>query len=275
VTLSASLPFAVKSKPKPPAASTKSQNRAAARTRIRIDALLVQRGLTASIEHAQALLLAGQVRVNEQKSDKPGTLVAPDARVELAPQPRYVSRGGLKLEGAMDDFGITPEGKVCVDIGSSTGGFADCLLQRGAAKVYAVDVTTDQLDWKLRQNAKVVVVKQNARFLRPEDIGKLSELIVVDVSFISATKILPVLPAIAALGADFLILVKPQFELPKGDVGKGGIVSDPSLHDKAIRQMVDAASELRFEICGVKPSRLQGAEGNQEFFLHARRSKLE
>jgi len=215
------------------------------------------------------------VRVNEQKTDKSGTLVAADARVELAAQPRYASRGGLKLEGALDDFGITPEGKVCIDIGSSTGGFTDCLLQKGAAKIYAVDVTTDQLDWKLRQSAKVVVVKQNARFLRREDIGELGEIIAVDVSFISGTKILPVLPAIAAPGADFLILIKPQFELPKGDVGKGGVVRDPSLHDKAIRQVVDAAIELRFEICGVKPSQLPGAEGNQEFFLHARQGKLE
>jgi 23S rRNA (cytidine1920-2'-O)/16S rRNA (cytidine1409-2'-O)-methyltransferase len=275
VTLPTSVPFAVNSKPKPQAASTKSQNTGAAHAKIRIDTLLVQRGLVPSLEQAQALLLAGQVRVNEQKTDKSGTLVAADARVELAPQPRYVGRGGLKLEGALDDFGVTPEGKVCIDIGSSTGGFTDCLLQKGASKVYAVDVTTDQLDWKLRQNAKVVVVKQNARFLRREDIGELGETIVMDVSFISATKVLPVLPAIATADADFLILIKPQFELPKGDVGKGGIVRDPSLHDKAVRQVVDAAIELRFEICAIKPSRLPGAEGNQEFFLHARQSKLE
>ena len=275
MTLPTSVPIAVNSNPKPPAASTKNQKMRTARTRIRIDALLVQRGLAPSLEQAQALLLAGQVRVNDQKTDKSGTLVAADARVELAPQPRYVSRGGLKLEGALDDFGITPEGKVCIDIGSSTGGFTDCLLQNGAAKVYAVDVTTDQLDWKLRQNTKVVVVKQNARFLRPEDIGEPGKIIVTDVSFISTAKILPPLPAIAALGADFLILIKPQFELPKSDVGKGGIVRDPSLHDKAVRQVVDAAIELRFEIFGVKPSRLPGAEGNQEFFLHARQSKLE
>jgi 23S rRNA (cytidine1920-2'-O)/16S rRNA (cytidine1409-2'-O)-methyltransferase len=273
VTLPTSLLFAVDSKPKPPTASTKSPKTGAARAKIRIDALLLQRGLAPSLEQARALLLAGQVRVNEQKADKPGTLVAADARLEVAPQPRYVSRGGLKLEGALIDFGITPKDKVCIDIGSSTGGFTDCLLQNGAAKVYAVDVTTDQLDWKLRQNAKVAVVKQNARFLRREDIGELAEIIVTDVSFISATKILPVLPAIAAPGAEFLILIKPQFELPKGDVGKGGIVSDPSLHDKAIRQVVDAAIELRFDICGVKPSRLPGAEGNQEFFLRARNSK--
>jgi 23S rRNA (cytidine1920-2'-O)/16S rRNA (cytidine1409-2'-O)-methyltransferase len=265
----------VNSKPKPPAASIESPKTGSARARIRIDALLVQRGLALSIEQAQALLLAGQVRVNEQKTDKSGTLVAADARVDLAPQPRYVSRGGLKLEGALDDFGITPQGKVCVDIGSSTGGFTDCLLKNGAAKVYAVDVTTDQLDWKLRQNARVVVVKQNARFLRREDIGDLGEIIVTDVSFISTARILPPLTAIGAPGADFLILIKPQFELPRGDVGKGGIVRDPSLHDKAIRQVVDTAIKLGFEICGVKPSRLPGAEGNQEFFLHARQSKLE
>lgn len=275
MTLSTSLPLAVNSKPKPPAASIKSPKTAAERRKTRIDALLVQRGLASSLEQARALLLAGQVRVNEQKTDKPGTSVAANACVEVAPQPRYASRGGLKLEGALDDFGLTPEGKICIDIGSSTGGFTDCLLQNRAAKVYAVDVTTDQLDWKLRQNAKVVVVKQNARFLRPEDIGERSTMIVVDVSFISTTRILPVLPAIAAPDADFLILIKPQFELPKEDVGKGGIVSAPSLHDKAIGQVVAAAMELRFEICGVKPSRLPGAEGNQEFFLHARPGKLE
>jgi 23S rRNA (cytidine1920-2'-O)/16S rRNA (cytidine1409-2'-O)-methyltransferase len=239
----------------------------------RIDVLLVARGLAPSRERAQALLLAGNVRVNGAPVTKAGTRVAADARIEIAGESNpYVSRGGLKLAGALDDFSVSPQGKICLDVGSSTGGFTDCLLQRRAAKVYAVDVSIDQLDWKLRQDSRVVPLERNARYLLTEDIAERPALIVVDVSFISVAKVLPALVPVAAPGADLLILIKPQFELEKRDVGKGGIVRDASLHQKAVDGVVAAARSHGLEILGVKPSHVAGAEGNQEFFLHARRS---
>lgn len=232
----------------------------------------MQRGLAASRERAQALVLAGQVRVNGVKVEKAGTQIAIDARIELAGGPlQYASRAGLKLEGALEDLGASPRDKICMDVGSSTGGFTDCLLQHGAHKVYAVDVTIGQLDWKLRQDPRVVTVERNARYLRPEDIGEVVSFVTVDVSFISVSKILPAIVPIAAQGADFLILIKPQFELEKREVGKGGIVRDPALHQKAIERVSVAAAEARLEVISVRPSRLAGAEGNQEFFLYARR----
>ena len=238
----------------------------------RLDMLIVARGLAPSRQRAQALLLAGQVRVNGARMDKAGSQVATDARVEIAGETlRYSSRGGLKLEGALEDFGVTPQDKICLDIGSSTGGFTDCLLQHGARRVYAVDVTTNQLDWKLQQNERVVMVEQNARYLQPDHIGEVAELVVMDVSFISAAKVLPAVVAASGTGSEFLILIKPQFELEKRDVGKGGIVRDPALHQKAIDGVLAAAAHAGLEAAGVRPSRLTGAEGNQEFFLHARR----
>lgn len=238
----------------------------------RIDVLLVMRGLAPSRERAQALLLAGNVRVDGAPVTKSGTRVATDARIEIIGESNpYVSRGGLKLAGALDDFSISPQGKICLDVGSSTGGFTDCLLQRGAAKVYAVDVSIDQLDWKLRQDSRVVPVERNARYLLTEDIADRPALVVVDVSFISVAKVLPALVPVAAPGADLLILIKPQFELEKRDVGKGGIVRDAALHQKAIDAVVAAAKSLGLETFGVKPSHVPGAEGNLEFFLHARR----
>jgi 23S rRNA (cytidine1920-2'-O)/16S rRNA (cytidine1409-2'-O)-methyltransferase len=238
----------------------------------RLDVLLVVRGLAPSRERAQSLLLAGQVLVNGQKMEKPGGQVAADARIEIIGQAlSYASRGGLKLEGALEDFGVTPQDKICLDIGSSTGGFTDCLLQRGACRVYAVDVTTDQLDWKLRQDSRVLPIECNARYLRAGDVPEQPGLVTMDVSFISATKVLPAVAPLAAPGADFLILIKPQFELEKREVGKGGIVRDAALHEKAIERVVRVAGETGLEILGVRPSRLPGAEGNQEFFLHARR----
>jgi 23S rRNA (cytidine1920-2'-O)/16S rRNA (cytidine1409-2'-O)-methyltransferase len=237
----------------------------------RIDVLLVERGLAPSRERAQALLMAGQVLVEGQKVDKPGHRVNSDSRVELTGEPqRYASRGGIKLEGALADFAVSTEGKICLDVGSSTGGFTDCLLQYGAAKVCAVDVTINQLDWKLRNDARVVTIEKNARYLQPADIPERPALVVMDVSFISVTKVLPAVAPIAAAGADFLILIKPQFELEKSEIGKGGIVRDPSLHPKAIDRVTQAAAHLGLEILEVKPSHLPGTEGNQEFFLHAR-----
>ena len=239
----------------------------------RLDVLIVERGLAVSRERAQALVLAGQVRVNSARVDKPGTQVATDSHIEVVGAAlRYASRAGLKLDGALEDFGVSPRDKVCMDVGSSTGGFTDCLLQHGAKKVYAVDVTIAQLDWKLRTDPRVVTVECNARYLRPDDIGEPVGFVTVDVSFISVTKILAAIMPLASVGADFLILIKPQFELEKRDVGKGGIVRDAASHDKAIARVLAAAKEAGLEIIGVRQSRVEGAEGNLEFFLHARRT---
>src|ERR1700730_5293381 len=184
--------------------------------KIRLDVLIVERGLAPSRERAQAMLLAGNILVNGQKIEKPGTQIATDAPIEIIGETlRYVSRGGLKLEGALKDFGVSPQGKICLDIGSSTGGFTDCLLQQGASRVYAVDVSVDQLDWKLRKDPSVITIERNARHLRPEDIPERAVLITMDVSFISATKVLPSIVAVACARTDFLILIKPQFELEK------------------------------------------------------------
>ena len=237
----------------------------------RLDVLIVERGLAPSREKAQAMLLAGNVLVNGQKAEKPGTQIATDSQIEIIGETlRYASRGGLKLEGALEDFAVSPQGKICLDVGSSTGGFTDCLLQNGALRVYAVDVSADQLDWKLRKDPRVIAIERNARYLRVEDIAEKPALVTMDVSFISVTKVLPSVVPVTAAGADFLILVKPQFELEKREVGKGGIVRDPQLHQKAIERVTAAAVELSLEILGVRPSHLTGAEGNQEFFLHAR-----
>jgi 23S rRNA (cytidine1920-2'-O)/16S rRNA (cytidine1409-2'-O)-methyltransferase len=239
----------------------------------RLDVLLVERGLAPSRERAQAMLLAGNVRVNGERMDKPGTRLAADAHIELAGESlRYSSRGGLKLEGALDDFGVTPQDKTCLDVGSSTGGFTDCLLQYGALRVYAVDVTMNQLDWKLQQDDRVVKIERNARYLKPEEVGDLVDLVTMDVSFISVTKVLPAIVPVARAGSDFLILIKPQFELEKRQVGKGGIVRNAALHEKAVENVTAAALALGLEIAGVRPSRITGTEGNQEFFLHARHS---
>jgi len=237
----------------------------------RLDVLLVERGLAPSRERARALLLAGQVRVNGAPSDKPGTQIAKDATIAIVGETlRYASRAGLKLEGALEDFVVSPTGKICLDIGSSTGGFTDCLLQHGAAKVHAVDATTDQLDWKLRNDPRVRTIEINARHLRAEDIDEPIDLITIDVSFISVAKILPAIVAAAGSGAEFMILVKPQFELEKSAVGKGGIVREDAARERAVEQVKAAALNVGLEILGSRPSRVKGAEGNQEFFLHAR-----
>lgn len=236
----------------------------------RLDLLLVERGLAPSRAKAQALLLAGQVRVDGQPAAKSGSQVARYSKIEIAGEnARYVGRGGLKLEGALQDFQISPQGKICLDVGSSTGGFTDCLLQNGAHKVYAVDVTIDQLDWKVRQDPRVVPVERNARYLAVRDVAEPPAFVTMDVSFISAGKVLPAVAPIAAPGADFLILVKPQFELERREVGKGGIVRDVALREKAVGRVTAAAAQCGLEILGARPSRLPGAEGNQEYFLHA------
>jgi 23S rRNA (cytidine1920-2'-O)/16S rRNA (cytidine1409-2'-O)-methyltransferase len=238
----------------------------------RLDVLLVERGLAPSRQRAQAMLLAGNVAVNGQLSSKAGALVANDAEIRISGETlRYSSRGGLKLEGALEDFHLSPAGKVCLDAGSSTGGFTDCLLQRGATRVYAADVNVKQLDWKLARDARVVPIKCNVRYLKPEMIPEPAELVVMDLSFISVEKVLPAVVAAVGANAEFLILIKPQFELDRGDIGKGGVVRDAPLHQRAIERVKEAARKNGLDALGVEQSRVPGAEGNIEFFLHAAR----
>ena len=236
---------------------------------MRLDQLLVERGLAGSREKARAIILAGQVLVNGQRIDKAGRAVAPDARLEVAERPPYVSRGGLKLAAALDHFGIRVDGRVCLDVGASTGGFTDCLLQRGAARVYAVDVGSGQLDWKLRNDPRVIVREGlNARYLTASDIGEPVGLAVCDVSFISATLILPAIALLVRPQGEMVILVKPQFEVGRGQVGKGGIVRDPELHRASCDKVAGAARALGFAAAVIE-SPIPGAEGNKEFLLHA------
>jgi len=243
-----------------------------AKDKVRLDLLIVERGLAVSREKAQAMILAGEVIVAGVAAAKAGQSVPRDAEIAIRSRlQKFVSRGGFKLEGALNDFAVECQGKVCVDVGSSNGGFTDCLLQRGAARVYAVDVNIDQLDWKLRNDGRVLRVKRNARELMSSDVPEAAQLVVADVSFISVTKVLPAVAGVAEPGADFLILVKPQFELERGDIGPGGIVSDAALHERAIRSVGAGAAAAGLDVLGVKPSHLPGAEGNLEFFLHARK----
>ena len=237
----------------------------------RADRLLVERGLAESRQKAQALILAGHVLAGNQKIEKCGTLLRTDAAVRLLGEPlKFVSRGGLKLEDALEHFRLDPDGKICLDIGASTGGFTDCLLQHGAARVIAVDVGTNQLDWKLRRDPRVTVLeKTNARYLQPEKIGTEVELVTMDVSFISATLILPVVPPLLEPGADLLVLVKPQFEVGRSGVGKGGVVRDSRLQQEAVAKVSRKLLELGFTHVASIESCLPGAAGNREFFLHA------
>jgi 23S rRNA (cytidine1920-2'-O)/16S rRNA (cytidine1409-2'-O)-methyltransferase len=237
----------------------------------RLDLLLAERGLAESRQKAQALILAGQVRVNGTRADKAGVLVPSTAQIQIAGGgQRYVSRAGDKLAGALADFGVDPSGKICLDAGSSTGGFTDCLLQHGAARVFAVDVTTSQLAWKLQQDARVTPIEANARYLQSSVLAAQPAVVTMDLSFISVAKVLPRLAALAAPEADFLILVKPQFELERGQVGRGGIVRDPALRAQAVEKVSEAARAAGLEVLGARQSRVLGAEGNQEVFLHAR-----
>ena len=225
-----------------------------------------------SLSKAQALVLAGEVSVDEIRIDKPGTPVPEAAQVSVSSRsPKFASRAGQKLEGALDDFSISAANQICLDIGASTGGFTDCLLQRGAARVYAVDVNVGQLAWKLQQDPRVIKIERNARELQAREIAEPIDLAVIDVSFISATKV--IVPASNALkpNADLLVLVKPQFELPKQVIPSGGVVTDRELHAKAVEKVRAAATVAELDVLGVAPSRLPGAEGNLEYFLHARK----
>ena len=241
--------------------------------RKRLDVLLVERGLAESSHKAQAMILAGEVEVEQQRADKAGMILPETAHIEVhSRQQKYASRGGMKLEGALEDFHISAAGKICLDIGASTGGFTDCLLQNGAARVYAVDVNTDQLAWKLRGDPRIVPIEKNARELAAKDLPEQVDLVASDVSFISATKILAGTAACAKAGADLLILVKPQFELEREDVGRGGIVLEKTLHEKAVASVRNFMESLGLSVLAAAPSRLPGAGGNQEYFLHARKA---
>ncbi|HKW35119.1 MAG TPA: TlyA family RNA methyltransferase [Candidatus Acidoferrum sp.] len=240
--------------------------------RQRLDLLLVERGLADSPEKAGALILAGEVEVDGKRVDKAGTPFPSNAKIKIISRHRkYVSRAGIKLEGALKDFAIRPAGRVCLDVGCSHGGFTDCLLQRGAAHVYAVDVNVEQLDWKLRQDGRVTPVRRNARELAVDDLPQLADLVTIDVSFISVLQVLSPAAQLAKPGAIFVILIKPQFELPRGKVGPGGIVKSKKLRDRAVLSVLKNLKPLGLKSLQVRPSRLPGAEGNQEYFLHARK----
>ncbi len=237
--------------------------------RFRIDKLLVDLGLTDSRTRAQAMVMAGVVLVNEKRVEKPSEMFTSDARIRIkgdTPEARYVSRGGLKLEAALREFRIDPTGLACLDIGASTGGFTDCLLQHGAARIVAVDAGTNQLAWSLRNDPRVEVHEQtNARTLIPDDPPSPFDLIVIDVSFISVTKIIPVLPALIKPMGRLIVLIKPQFEVGKGEVGKGGIVREPEKHERVVREINEFAATVRFRLLAMTDSPILGAEGNKEF----------
>ncbi len=236
----------------------------------RLDVLLVERGLVESREKARALIMAGQVLIDGRRAGKAGHTIPRESRVELLDRLPYVSRAGKKLEAALDKFAIDVAGRTCLDVGASTGGFTDCLLQRGARRVFALDVGSGQLDWKLRNDPRVVVREGiNARYLKPEEIGEPVDLAACDVSFISVTLILPPVAALLGEFAEMVILVKPQFEVGRGQVGKGGIVRDPALHTAACERVESAARELGFRT-ELMDSPILGAEGNKEFLLYAR-----
>jgi len=240
----------------------------------RLDKLLVQRGLAASRERAQALILAGKVLVNDQKLEKAGAQVADESVIRLLGDDlKYVSRGGLKLERALEHWNIAVEGRVCVDVGASTGGFTDCLLQHGAARVIAVDTGYGQMDFKLRQDARVrLLEKTNARYLTREDLGEIADFVAMDVSFISATLVLPAVIAAAFPASQerrqIVVLVKPQFEAGKEFVGKGGIVRDESAQLAAVEKVKAALVSLVTKQTDVIESPILGAEGNREFLLY-------
>lgn len=235
----------------------------------RLDRLLVERGLVESREKAQALIMAGEVFFDGKKAAKAGQMVEGDCRLELAARLPYVSRGGYKLAAALEHFAIDVTGLVCMDVGASTGGFTDVLLQAGAARVHAVDVGAGQLAWKLRSDARVRLHEDvNARALAFEEIGEQVAFIACDVSFISVTLILPALTPLLQPGGRMVILIKPQFEVGKGQVGKGGIVREPELHRSACLRVESAVRDLGFDT-GILESPILGAEGNKEFLLYA------
>jgi 23S rRNA (cytidine1920-2'-O)/16S rRNA (cytidine1409-2'-O)-methyltransferase len=236
--------------------------------KIRLDAFLVERGFFPSREQAQRAIMAGEVRVGDAVVSKASVLVGGDAQVAVDARSPYVGRGGWKLEGALDHFGIDPTDQTALDIGASTGGFTDCLLQRGAVKVYAIDVGHGQLAWKIRNDPRVIVrEKLNARFLKRSDVPEPIGLCVIDVSFISLTLILPPAFELVTPQSVILALIKPQFELQASDVAHGGIVRESALHEKAQNKVRDFTLEAGHTVMGLVPSRITGTDGNQEFFI--------
>ncbi|PWT81748.1 MAG: TlyA family rRNA (cytidine-2'-O)-methyltransferase [Acidobacteria bacterium] len=238
--------------------------------RERIDKLLVERGLAESRVKAQALVMAGVVLVNEQRAVKPSDLVSPDAKIRIKhaedAASRYVGRGGLKLEAALQQFQINVSDLYCLDVGASTGGFTDCLLQRGARHVVALDVGHNQIHWRLRKDIRVEVREGvNARYLNPADFPQKFDLAVMDVSFISATKVMPAIVPLLTDRGQLVVLIKPQFEVGKGEVGSGGVVRDPDQHAKVIEMVNLSAEELGLRKREVMESPIRGAEGNVEF----------
>ena len=241
--------------------------------RERIDKLLVERGLAESRTKAQALVMAGVVLVDEQRVEKPSEQIASDSQIRIKhaddPASRYVGRGGLKLEAALREFQIDARGLVCLDVGASTGGFTDCLLQHGAAEVFATDVGHNQIDWRLRNDSRVVVREGvNARYFQPDDFPQSFDLVVMDVSFISVTKILPSVVPLLKPNASMVVLIKPQFEVGRGEVGKGGIVRDAAKRIKAVDQVNEFASTLGLKTNKTIESPITGAEGNIEYLAH-------
>jgi len=236
----------------------------------RLDLLMVERGLAPTRERARAIILAGQVTVNGHVVSKAGTPIASDAAIELVtPDHPYVGRGGVKLAHALDAFGVDPRGRTALDVGASTGGFTDVLLRRGAERVIALDVGRGQLDWKLRNDSRVVVREGvNARSLTESDVPYRVTLVTIDVAFISLKHILPALPPFLDNPSDVVALVKPQFEAGRDEVGKHGLISDPAVHEAVVASVSEAAVTLGFRRAGMTPSPITGATGNREFFLH-------
>ncbi|MCX7624327.1 MAG: TlyA family RNA methyltransferase [Thermomicrobium sp.] len=242
--------------------------------RVRADELLVRRGLASTRSQARALIMAGRVWVGQQRIEKAGELVPEDAELRLVQEPRYVSRGGEKLEHALRSFGIDVSGWVCADFGASTGGFTDALLQHGARRVYAIDVGYGQLHLKLRNDPRVVVMERtNVRYL--EALPEAIDLVTIDVSFISLRLVLPAAWRVLRPGGYVIALVKPQFEAGRHKVGKGGVVRDPAVHREVLERVIAAALDLGFAVLGLEPSPITGAEGNVEFLLLLRRDGTE
>lgn len=239
----------------------------------RLDKLLVERGMVPGRDRAKALIMAGKVTVEGQRVDKPGARVEPEAFIGLVGEDQpYVSRGGQKLEGALKAFGVDPRDQVVMDVGASTGGFTDCVLQRGARKVYSIDVGYGQLAWKLQRDPRVVnLERRNIRYLKREEVEEEVDLILVDASFISLEKFLHHLLGFLKGGGRIVGLIKPQFEVGKGEVGKGGVVRDPSLHRRVVEKISEASRSLGLEVLGVTESPLLGPKGNKEFFIHLKK----
>ena len=241
----------------------------------RLDVLMVNRGLAQSREKAKAIIMSGIVYVDGQKEDKAGSSFEDTVQIEVRGHTlAYVSRGGLKLEKAMTHFGVRLEGKVCMDVGASTGGFTDCMLQNGAVKVYSVDVGHGQLDWKLRNDPRVVCMeKTNIRYVKPEDIGEQLDFASIDVSFISLTKVLGPVKALLKEDGQIVCLIKPQFEAGKKDIGKNGIVKDEKVHIRVLNEIIDFVKALHCGILHLSASELAGRDGNQEYLIHFNRNE--